>query len=361
MKPENRWNWTTAALLVTIFVVACGDVPPNPQPPTACGTLEDVELNIRDRVTVEPCFADPEMATLTLTTASSDSSVAFPFLDAQDRVIVTGRSIGEATITITAMDPDSLDVTVAFKANVLDYPLYLDDDFSEDSGEWSYDEGVLFHDGVMSVWATEATDSLGGSNRVRHELEDETTNWRVSTSAVFAHDSVIAAVLLRTAATSATRFQGYGLLLGYITVTDGTNDFPANWVALVYDAEGPDGESWYLYAYEWFGEHADVGTGESVDIEVVGVSDGEVVFKLNGDIVTTFGTDFATSDGVENIELGISASHGYGDEERCPDGVCLDVRYDWIQVRGLQGEESVRPRNQSDLQLTPLWVVVRRN
>lgn len=328
---------TTAALLATVFVLACGD-PPAPQPPAACGTVEDIELDVRDRITVEPCFADPEMAALTLTTASSDSTVALPLLDGPNRVTVVGRSIGEATIAVTATDPDSLDVTVAFKASVLDYPLYLDDDFGEDSGEWSYDDGVLFQDDLVNVWST-GTDQATTWNWIVHEPDEETTNWRVTASAMFAHDSVLAILEVMTSTTSPNRYRGYGLLLGKQLYYDQNNSYPSDWAAIVYDVHGPWGEGWYIYEDDWFGEHGDIRTGSFVEIEMGGVGTGEVVFKANGEVLTAFPEEYATSNGIERIKMGVEAAFGYASMERCPDGVCVDVRFDWVRVRGLQGED----------------------
>lgn len=345
-------NRTTAALLA-ILTLACGE-PPTPQPPTVCGDVEDIELNIRERVSVEPCFTDPEMADLTLTTAASDSAIAFPHLNEQNHVVVTGRSIGESTIIITATDPDSLEATIGFNARVLDYPLYLDDDFSGDLSNWTHTDGVLVHDGVMSIWGI---DDSGDDPFASHGLEEETTYWRMRTAAMFAHDSVIAVIAVRTPP-SGGLIEGYALFLGNLVIIDfetGTRH-PANWVATVWD------NGWSILEFEWFGEHEDIMAGSFADIEIVGISDTEVVINLNGEVLMSFSEEYTTSAGIDRVRLNVWPKDGYVSPDRCANGTCIDVRFDYVQVRGLQGEaHSARPdATRSDRRLAPpRWMIQR--
>ena len=91
---------TRIALSALILVAwACG-----PQPPEACDTIPDQELNIRDVVQLTPCFSDPDGDRLTLAAESSDSAVAAAPLG-QEKVVIRGVEVGEATVTVS---PDNI-------------------------------------------------------------------------------------------------------------------------------------------------------------------------------------------------------------------------------------------------------------
>lgn len=101
---------------------ACGD---GPQPPAACGDIEPQTTYVGQKRLVEPCFEDPEMGQITLVAAvSSDPGVATSEVAgaAGDKVRIKGVSPGTATITVTAMDPDSLTGELAFEALVPNRP-----------------------------------------------------------------------------------------------------------------------------------------------------------------------------------------------------------------------------------------------
>ncbi len=92
-----------------------------PQAPEACDTIPDQELNIRGVVQLTPCFSDPDGDRLTLTAESSDSAVAAAPLG-QEKIVVRGVAVGEATVTVTATDPDDLQAQVRFGVTVPNRP-----------------------------------------------------------------------------------------------------------------------------------------------------------------------------------------------------------------------------------------------
>lgn len=91
-------RWSPLLVVVTLLAACGGD------PPTACGTIPQQELYVRQTSLLQPCFEDPEGEKLTITARSSDVEVA--------TVIVLGQAIrikavqpGNATVTVEAEDP----------------------------------------------------------------------------------------------------------------------------------------------------------------------------------------------------------------------------------------------------------------
>ena len=104
--------------LATLLVAAWGC---EPQPPEACDTIPDQTVNVRDLVRLTPCFTDPDGDQLTLAVESSDSAVAVSPL-ANEMVVVRGAEVGNATVTVTATDPDDLQAQVRFGVTVPNRP-----------------------------------------------------------------------------------------------------------------------------------------------------------------------------------------------------------------------------------------------
>jgi len=97
------------ALAAVVWLGACGD----PQPPVACGTIPQQTLHAGEREVVTPCFEDPEMEPISLSATSSNSQVADASISGS-AVQIRGVSPGNATVTVTATDPDSLTAQVRF-------------------------------------------------------------------------------------------------------------------------------------------------------------------------------------------------------------------------------------------------------
>lgn len=101
------------ALAAALWLGACGD----PQPPVACGSIPQQTLHAGEREVVTPCFEDPEMEPISLSAASSNSQVADASISGS-AVQIRGVSPGNATVTVTATDPDSLTARVRFEVLV---------------------------------------------------------------------------------------------------------------------------------------------------------------------------------------------------------------------------------------------------
>ncbi|WP_419934842.1 Ig-like domain-containing protein [Candidatus Palauibacter sp.] len=88
--------------------------------PEASGTLPDLELALGDEATLDVSshFMDPDGDALTYRAASSDPAVAAAAA-VGSAVTVRARSRGGATISVTAVDPDGLEATLAFDVSVL--------------------------------------------------------------------------------------------------------------------------------------------------------------------------------------------------------------------------------------------------
>ena len=99
-----------AAGVVVALLAACGG-----DPPTACESIPQQTLFVRETSLIQPCFTDPEGEKLTLSAKAADKQIA--------TVIVLGGAIriqalypGNTTVTVTAEDPGgqtaSIDIDV---------------------------------------------------------------------------------------------------------------------------------------------------------------------------------------------------------------------------------------------------------
>lgn len=89
--------------LPLLALVACSD----PKPPTVCRELPQVTVNVGEVENVEPCFEDPEGGAIKLTSVSYQPEVATANV-VGSRVRITGKGRGQATVEITATDPDNM-------------------------------------------------------------------------------------------------------------------------------------------------------------------------------------------------------------------------------------------------------------
>ena len=105
------------SLAAVAWLGACGD----PQPPVTCGTIPQQTLHVGETEVVTPCFEDPEMEPISLSAESSNPQVARASVSG-DRVRVQGTSPGNATVTVTATDPDSLTGQLRFDVVVPNRP-----------------------------------------------------------------------------------------------------------------------------------------------------------------------------------------------------------------------------------------------
>ena len=108
----------TRIALAAVLVAAWGC---EPQPPEACDTIPDQTLNVRGVARLTHCFTDPDGDRLTLSAESSDSAVAAAPLG-QEMVVVRGVEVGDATVTVTATDPDDLQARMRFGVTVPNRP-----------------------------------------------------------------------------------------------------------------------------------------------------------------------------------------------------------------------------------------------
>ena len=104
-----------ALAAMAVWLAACGD----PQPPFACDTIPQQTLHVAEGKTVNVCFEDPEMGEITLTAESSDLGIVTANVRA-GAVALRGVSPGDATVTVTATDPDLLTGTTRFDVLVPD-------------------------------------------------------------------------------------------------------------------------------------------------------------------------------------------------------------------------------------------------
>ncbi|MXX73394.1 MAG: hypothetical protein F4205_04665 [Gemmatimonadetes bacterium] len=109
-----RISW---AILIAVAMAACD----NPQPPMACGPLPQVTVNVGESTTVAACFNDPNGDVLTYTATSSSPTVATASISGSN-LTVAARAPGNASVTITASDPEGLQGQQSFHVMVPNRP-----------------------------------------------------------------------------------------------------------------------------------------------------------------------------------------------------------------------------------------------
>lgn len=103
------------------------------RPPVARGAMPDTAVVVGRQVrwVASDYFEEPDGQELAYTAVSSDAGVA-EVLVAADIVIATGRSLGSATITVTATDPGGLEATQEAMVAVVEHVTLFRDDFETD-------------------------------------------------------------------------------------------------------------------------------------------------------------------------------------------------------------------------------------
>ena len=108
----------TATVTVTAndtFATATQSITVNVKnPPTAVGTIPDIAgaVNQAGRdITLSGYFSEPTGQTLTYSASSSDTYIVSVYINSSNELEVTPRSAGNATITVTATNPDGLSAT----------------------------------------------------------------------------------------------------------------------------------------------------------------------------------------------------------------------------------------------------------
>ncbi|MDE0393202.1 MAG: hypothetical protein OYK82_00335 [Gammaproteobacteria bacterium] len=123
--------------LVAFLVTGCGDAteptaPARPdtatepanRAPAVAGMLPAVMLTeggAAEAVELSAYFRDPDGDTLVYTAASSDAAVAHVAVEGA-ALNLTARGIGEASVTVTATDPDGLSASQGFAVAVTEHP-----------------------------------------------------------------------------------------------------------------------------------------------------------------------------------------------------------------------------------------------
>ena len=105
------------ASLIALGVVACD----NPQPPTSCGPLPQVTVNAGESTTVTACFNDPNGDMLSYSATSSNPGVATASISGTS-VTVRAVAPGNASVTVTAADPEGLQGQQSFQVMVPNRP-----------------------------------------------------------------------------------------------------------------------------------------------------------------------------------------------------------------------------------------------
>ena len=94
---------TMTAALVVFGVMACEE----PQPPWACGAIQQVTVNAGETSTPTACFNDPNGDMLTYSATSTNPGVATASISGTT-VNVSGVAPGNASVVVTATDPGGL-------------------------------------------------------------------------------------------------------------------------------------------------------------------------------------------------------------------------------------------------------------
>ncbi|MDE2796828.1 MAG: hypothetical protein OXL34_18580 [Gemmatimonadota bacterium] len=117
MRPTSRGRGGSYALLAAGWLAACGD----PRPPVACDSIPQQTVYVGETAVVTPCFEDPEMEAVRLSAESSSYDVARGLISGE-HVWLRAVSPGNATITVTAVDPDNMAARISFDVVVPNRP-----------------------------------------------------------------------------------------------------------------------------------------------------------------------------------------------------------------------------------------------
>ena len=117
------------------------------RPPVARGAMPDTAVIVGGRAqwVASEYFEEPDGQELTYTAVSSDAGVAEVSV-AAETVVATGRSLGSATITVTATDPGGLEATQEATVAVVEFLTLFRDDFETDESldNWEDYNGSRF-------------------------------------------------------------------------------------------------------------------------------------------------------------------------------------------------------------------------
>ena len=90
-------------------------------PPTTVGTIPDIAGAVNQAgktFALSPYFSEPNGQTLTYAASSSDTYYVSVYVNSSNELEVTPRAAGNATITVTATNPDGLSATQSFSVNL---------------------------------------------------------------------------------------------------------------------------------------------------------------------------------------------------------------------------------------------------
>ena len=106
-----------AAVLIAIGMLGCE----NPQPPMSCGAIPQQTVTVGQTGTVSACFNDPNGDLLNYVAVSSNPGVAAASA-VGSMVTITAVTPGNASVTVTATDPDGMKGQQAFQVLVPNRP-----------------------------------------------------------------------------------------------------------------------------------------------------------------------------------------------------------------------------------------------
>ena len=203
-------------VILALLLAACGGdevVEPENMPPNAVGSIPDVEAYPGDKAQVDlkNFFADGDGDTLTYDASSSNEMVVSVQVGGTVLTGTAGRERGEATVTVTAMDPDGASATQEFTVTVGNRPpvsqaipvqslnremevsINLEDHFSDPDGDALMYEASEVNEDLIEV------EISGSTMTISSGTQSGTTSFRI-TATDEAEDSVTETVEVGVAA-----------------------------------------------------------------------------------------------------------------------------------------------------------------
>ena len=301
-------------VLALMFLLLAGCGMDEDLAPEACSSPEPVTLEAGMSSEVTTCFADPEGERLTFSVMSSSDAVATA--EISDKVVtVMGQTAGEATITVTALDPGGQSADIGFMVTVTapnEPEMLLADSFAVLVSGWQASDVTEsgIEDGRLWI-ATDDKSKIATFSHVVDPAESPIIRARVENNT----DDFWPTLLIHSKITIIAVV--FGADIGRMS-DDPTLE--SNWIGMFWDANT---EGWLLLDY---GQHAAIGgAGTVMDIELE-ISETEIHVRVDNTTIARGDRPSVIPNTIQRVGIG----GAWPDDKTAT--TASRVYFDWVEV-----------------------------